>query len=301
MEEKIDETTLKRISESNKEVLRLETVLVEQMPLKTEGIEMNTDTRFKLYARLSENHYGTIFAHIYRGSKENALKHPLGRITCKKNSSLRASIYTMVGDPDFKHIGNAMHEVAFKLYAQRNCIQLEATHNSHYFHYKNGFRLMSSTLDAGINYYLNLAKVFVQANGQRIESELDNCFLYLPESQIQKKMQALGASFTQTDEALKELAETSQQHDVRLIGEYIMSRAEHALKVVPLNKEERNKLLQDIKEEVEQGKWKPREMPLCRGSDRESYKILGVKNVFEGMTKKEEQALAKSINAMQIL
>ena len=78
----------------------------------------------------------------------------------------------------YKDIGAALHECAFRLSLMHGCegrILLQAVRNTHYFHYKSGFRIPQDQ-----DYYYKLADAVVTANGNMLTGDLGSQNLYLP-------------------------------------------------------------------------------------------------------------------------
>lgn len=268
----ITEETLKKHTPE----LKLETPIVQAMLLKTRGITDNGTVR--LYAKISVFYSGVINVDLYANA--TTLPNVLASMRCKKTPPAHVEILSMNNNSlDDTHIGKALHEVAFRLYAEKNRITLTETHNLHYFHYQNGFRLLlgpSMTMDLGIKYYLNLAQALLEANGKEIKSKLMSCSLYLPLRQVKIKKDMLELSFTLSKEASSALAETREQSNLCSIGEYIITRVEDCLKKGTLSLQNRTKLLNDIQNNVTRA--------LKLQSDAQTYKILCQSNLYKQPT-----------------
>jgi hypothetical protein len=94
-----------------------------------------------------------------------------------------------------KHVGNALHEYAFRMsiaYGAEGRIRFDAVRNTHIFHYKNGF------LQEGVNdsdfqgYYLKMAEEMLKP--ERSTKNLGSRYLYLPRKRIDEYMKKYALS-----------------------------------------------------------------------------------------------------------
>ena len=80
-------------------------------------------------------------------------------------------IINMENQSEYKHVGTALHEAAFRLSIEKEAqghVRLDAARNTHYFHYLNGLRLeitpcTESDEHPATAYYKKLAKALKKA------------------------------------------------------------------------------------------------------------------------------------------
>ncbi len=97
----------------------------------------------------------------------------------------------MANNSQYTHVGNALHELAFRVSLLLGCegrIRLDAVWGSDYFHYSNGFRY-EDVRDA---HYLLLAKKLIEAEGKRINSIDGGRYCYLPRKAIEANLEKFG-------------------------------------------------------------------------------------------------------------
>jgi uncharacterized membrane protein len=103
-------------------------------------------------------------------------------------------IKNMVNRSLNKHVGNALHEYAFRMSvatAAEGRVRFNAVRNSHIFHYKNGF-LMEKISDSFLNYYLGMAEEMLISG--KSAKDLGSYNLYLPSKNINENIKKYGLS-----------------------------------------------------------------------------------------------------------
>lgn len=107
----------------------------------------------------------------------------------------RIFIVNMENNSDYAHVGNALHEATFKASLRlgaKGRVLLDAVRDTHYFHYKNGFRSEEISVYSEVDYYLRLAKALKEAKGNRIQANLNSKYLYLPSQYRQANLKKFG-------------------------------------------------------------------------------------------------------------
>lgn len=126
--------------------------------------------------------------------EERELPHP-----CDKRKPYAPHLYIVVMNnlSGLKHVGNALHELAFRLSVAagfQGRIRLNAIESSHLFHCLNGFIVEFDDEDYGSYYYMKLMVAVIQSNGQRLDKDLGSEDLYLPKKHILKNLTKFGLS-----------------------------------------------------------------------------------------------------------
>ncbi|TAL60784.1 MAG: hypothetical protein EPN84_09025 [Legionella sp.] len=119
---------------------------------------------------------------------------------------------------EFQHVGKALFECLFKISIRAGCegrITLEAVRDTHYFHYKNGFRPLCRSSD---EYYLCLAKALFEAGNEKISEDLGARILYLPYATIKE----LTKKYVSEHELPEYLTESPKDREQIAIGENII-------------------------------------------------------------------------------
>lgn len=133
-------------------------------------------------------HLGELDLHVYdepcqlKDPRYNFYKNEAGMIL----PHIHINYIENLSRAKYSHVGNALHELAFRISMQLGCegrMTLEAVRETHYFHFINGFRSVNN-----LDYYLSLAKLVYDANGGRIKFGLGEQLLYLPKNVIEKKI-----------------------------------------------------------------------------------------------------------------
>lgn len=159
---------------------------------------------------------------LYLGSIEftinqNTNSHTMGYNDNSRRLS-RIEVSYMRNQSAFSHVGKALFECLFKMSIRAGCegrITLEAVRNTHYFHYKNGFRPLFRRSD---EYYLRLAKALLEAGDEKIDEDLGSRVLYLPSATIKELIKKFAIDYQLTEFN----TETPQERKQITIGENVI-------------------------------------------------------------------------------
>lgn len=166
------------------------------MKLKTTIISSDKVEK-KVYAEITREHGNTYSASLFLEDDKDK-KKSLGEIAfsverekwtgaCPPFLSIKI-MHSM--RPEYSHIGNALHECAFRFSHDSGCegrIEIDASWASHYFHFKNNFRIPDGdTQEYSDRYYLRILEALLESNG-RITKDLGSRTLHLPKQAIKEK------------------------------------------------------------------------------------------------------------------
>jgi hypothetical protein len=124
-------------------------------------------------------------------------------------------------DKGISQVGTALHECAFRISLLWGCegrVNLEAVRESHYFHYKNGFRKLTNFRYPD-RYYMLLARALIKADGKRIVDNLGSANLFLPRKSIENNIQKWNIEFTLSANVIESENTLSDIHESEIIIE----------------------------------------------------------------------------------
>ncbi len=124
-------------------------------------------------------------------------------------------------DSAYSHVGTALQEYILRVSLEsgyQGRVAFEAYKDSHYFHFKNGYR----PCDHSADYYFQLAQKFYFAKGKKIDEQMGPQQLYLPLHSIRENLQ----KFKIVDKLIEDETETNKQLLQMQSGEALVLEAQ---------------------------------------------------------------------------
>ncbi len=151
-----------------------------------------------VYAYYAENHANNLRYYIELKSANGELEGEMDVLIVNADKDITTFthpytnsnylyIYNMVNKSCKKHVGNALHEYAFKMsvaHGAEGRVRFDAVRNTHIFHYKNGFLIEMN--DNAMKYYISMAEEMLKTG--KSFKDLSSHGLYLPCKRINENM-----------------------------------------------------------------------------------------------------------------
>jgi hypothetical protein len=238
MRRRIELTT--RVIGKDKKTMVVYATLTQGSDQARSGVKVGTTYSVELFLAEEKKGYPLGGASLDVLTTETEHKYNSAEIYLS-SSTIPPHVYIkdMRNTSGYAHVGSALHECVLRISFLLGCegrVCFDAVRDTHYFHYKHGFRRDDFSAASShyhpvssIDYYLTLAAVLQQAGHNRIQIDLGSASFYLPRAAIEEKAKAFGIEHGPIPDT-----ESEYERRVQHVGEMLIREAEKDSPIIPM-------------------------------------------------------------------